>query len=249
MCQRAAKPQQRRVLVRRAPDGVLELGQAALCAAQHEQRQALADIRVPARAPLAERQRLRDQPFGALELPFHERELRAGGAQVPSLGRLAQLVGEHAQGLELDLHAGAITEHPEGLQSVVVAREDPLFVADLLAQRDQPLALGDAVAAGESLRSLDREPLALESGGEGHGVADPPGDLHRLLGQVDPALAPGIVAPCGREPGEQHDSRVAVLLAGRRQGALQQRNQGGVGAGARPGEPPAVRERRSCELV
>ena len=101
----------------------------------------------------------------------------------------------------------------------------------------------------ERLRPLDREPLALEGGGEGHGVADPSRDLHRLLGQADPALPPGIVAPRGREPGKQHDPRAAVLIAGRRQGALQQRNQGRVGAGTRPRKPPAVRERRSCELV
>ena len=61
------------------------------------------------------------------------------------------------------VHPGAISEHPEGLQSVVVAGENPLLVADLLAQCNQPLALGDAVAARERLWSLDRDPLALES--------------------------------------------------------------------------------------
>jgi hypothetical protein len=84
--QRAAKPQERRVLVHRAPDGVLELREATVGAAQHEERQPLSDEDVPALGPLAEGQRLEDQLLCLLETPFHQREHGATGAHVPALG-------------------------------------------------------------------------------------------------------------------------------------------------------------------
>ena len=152
---------------------------------------------------------------------------------MPPLCWLAQLVGELAQRLELVFDAATIAELPEEVESVVVAREYPLLVADLFTQRDQLRSFGDAV--GDVLRSFDRDPAPVEGKGKGGWVTHPPRNLHGLLSQTDPAIARAIVTNRTGETGEQSGARGAVVLPHRRQRALQH---------GEPGRDPCWREPR-----
>ena len=91
--------------------------------------------------------------------------------------------------------------------------------------------------------------MALERERERLRIVEPPRDLHRLLGDPNPAGARGVVAGCGREAGEQLYPFGAVGLADRCKGALEEWHQERVGARARPREPSAVFDRRAGEPV
>ena len=105
------------------------------------------------------------------------------------------------------------------------------------------------MTAGKFLRALDRDPVTFEREREGGGVATPPRDLQRLFRKADSAIAGGIVACRPGQAGKQPDSRGAVVLADGRQRTLQQRDERGIGAGACPGKPSAIFERRPGEPV
>jgi hypothetical protein len=154
------------------------------------------------------------------------------------LCRLAQFVRQAAEGRELDVDGGAVRQRPQGVQSVIPCREHHLLVADLPGQPDQRLTNRKQLLG--VVRTLGPDPVALERVRKRRGIPGAPRDLNRFVAEADPAVAGAVVARGGRQPGQQPDSRVAVFLADRRQAALEERDKGGVGAGARPGEASAV---------
>ena len=158
-------------------------------------------------------------------------------SDVPTLGGLSDLGGEAAQRLELDVDAGAIGQDPEAVQTVIVAREHPLVVARLLAQRDEFVRHFNGVPAQIELRSLDCDPVTFDRGGERHRVSTPPSNVQRLLRQSNSPLARRIVARRRREPDEQAYPRGTVSLFDRWEGTLQQRHEARVRAGPDPREP------------
>src|SRR2546421_1212340 len=236
--QRAAESHERRILVHGTADRLLELGESALCPAQHEQGQPLRDLGVPALAPRAEDDGLGDQPLRALEVALHEREHGPVRADAPPLGRLAQFLGETRKRRDLDVDGGAVRQRPQGVQSVIPGCEHHLLVADLLGQRDQLLSNRKQLLG--VVRTLGPHPVALERVRERGGIPTARRDLHGFIAEADPALPGAVVARGRREPGQQPDSPGAVPLADRGEAALEERDERGVGAGARPGEPSAV---------
>ena len=116
---------------------LLELREPALLAAEHEQREPLGDRGVPALGPPAAASAPAISSSACSKRPSMSASIRPQPAKVPSLRRLAQLVGEAAERVELDVDAGAIAERPERVQAVVVTHVHPLLVAELLGQRDQ----------------------------------------------------------------------------------------------------------------
>ena len=170
-------------------------------------------------------------------------------ADVPALGGLAQLVGEGVQGVELDVDAAAVAEHPEEVQAVVVGGEHALAVAGLLAQRDQLIRRGDAQALGELVGPLDGDPPALERDAQDLPVADPTCDRDRLIGGGEAAVAQRVVAAGCGQAREQRRALAAVVRADSGQRAFEHRHIGRIDAGPLPPEAPAVGQRRARELV
>ena len=230
-------------------DRVLELGEPPLLASQYEQPEPVRHGGVPALGPVPYGEGVGEQLLCLLKAPVHEREHGLAGTDVPMLGGLTQLVGQRAHRVELGVDAGTIGTDPQAVQAVVMAREHPLLVTDLLAERDQLVCHLDGFRGEIQLRTLHGDPVPFDDGGEGCRVATPPRDVQRLLREPDPPIARRIVASGRGQPDEEAYAREALALVDRGQGTLQQGHQAWVGAGADPCEPAAVSERCAREVV
>ncbi len=246
MRERAGEAEQRGELAHGPADHVLELGQAPLLAAEHEQANPLGHDGVPALSAPADVRGAGDQALGLVEVPLHECQHHPGRPDMPAVGRLAQIVGESPHGVRLDLHSRRVGHGPHAVKAMIVALVLQFLDAGSLRKRDQLVRRG---GGGHVVRPLHGGAIAVECVGEGRGIADPPRHLERLAGQAHPAFAPGLVTDGGRESREQPHAGRAVSFAHRLECTLEQRDQRRVAARARPGEPAAIAEGRPREPV
>ena len=127
--------------------------------------------------------------------------------------------------LELDVDAGAIAEQPEGVQAVVVARRTPAPCRRSARRARSALAPRRCRRRGQC--SGPSTATQCPSSAKARVAGSP---IRRAISTASSARRTRrsrerIVAQRAREPGEQPDPLAAVLLADRRQRALQQRDE------------------------
>jgi hypothetical protein len=166
---------------------------------------------------LAQRERLGHQPLGLDEAPLEHGQGRASHGDEPALGRLAPLVRDWLDVLELVLHGGDVAELEHGHAVAVVAGlHGALAVADGLCELEN--LLGDGQALGGILGPQDRAEAPVERVGQRRRIPDPPRDRDCLAAErVHPLpRAPSRSAPASRA---RTRARSAVSCRGSRRRA------------------------------
>ena len=162
------------------------------------------------------------------------------------MGGLTQLIGEAPERVHRDLDARRIGHGPRDTEAMFLAHVLQFLVADCMRKGEELLRHH---GAGHVVGSLRRHPVPVEHERQRHGIAEPSRHRERLVCESDPALAQGFVADGGRESREQQHPLGTVSFPHRLQRTLEERDECGVAAGARPREPPAVGEGGPRELV
>ena len=220
--QRRAPGRDRRVELDEPAHGALDLGQAALLAADVEHRLRVVVQGVLGLAALADRQRLLRQALGVVEAAV---QLRPGAAEQrgpPQPDRPVDRLRELGGGGDLDVDAVDVAELHQVDDRPARALQLELGVAGLLGHA--PQLGGDLEPLLDVLGQPERVVAGVQARRQRPQVADPARDRHGLLGQRQPQLRLARVVELQRHPRQDPGAQRRVLVRQRLHRLVEQRH-------------------------